>query len=551
MTLLRGGVAIDTSKGCMMLRTVVATACFCVFDVAFAAPVPLSGKSLSELIAGAVVDLDTPLGTKLSITYGNDGRMSGQAGALAFYLGASRDKGKWWVASDMLCQKWETWFNTETQCMRIKKEGPRIHWASRDGKTGTGTVHLKVAAAPEAVKPVKNAARPASAVDARPAAAKAVIAAGRTEPMKPNRVAIATPPTPPATAVEKAAEKPAEIAVDTVTETATAFVETQVAPEMVPVAPTYQPRPVFSRLTGPYFAPLDLAQAPEIAPQLAHRESPSAAESPAGQSAKAGASEGTSVTIVSNVEAKETAAAKPATKVEVKPARSPQSPRPPQQMVAKPAPPMPAPPMPAEPMFKVVNVRGSDVLNVRGGPSGDHDVVGSIPPRGRGVAVTGECRSRWCPVKHQDVTGWVNKMFLESEDDEGTTTSARNDTLVQDNPEAPRGCLSSAAKDLLGRIEAKFGAMQLVSTCRSGATIAGTGRPSRHRTGNAIDFKAGARKQAVVDWLVANHSQGGTMTYRDMDHIHVDIGPHFVALGSGARVGRDWSAGRMGVTSAR
>jgi hypothetical protein len=97
---------------------------------------------------------------------------------------------------------------------------------------------------------------------------------------------------------------------------------------------------------------------------------------------------------------------------------------------------------------------------------------------------------------------------------------------------ASRGCLTPAARALLGRIESKFGAMQLISTCRPGARIAGSGRISRHASGNAIDFNAGNRKGAVVRWLVATHKSGGTMTYSGMSHVHVDIGPHFVSLGS-------------------
>lgn len=100
-----------------------------------------------------------------------------------------------------------------------------------------------------------------------------------------------------------------------------------------------------------------------------------------------------------------------------------------------------------------------------------------------------------------------------------------------------RSCLSSAARSLLGRIEQKFGAMQLVSTCRPGARIAGTGHMSRHASGNAVDFNAGSRKGAVIQWLLANHHSGGTMTYPNMDHVHVDIGPRFVSLaGSRTRV---------------
>jgi hypothetical protein len=112
-----------------------------------------------------------------------------------------------------------------------------------------------------------------------------------------------------------------------------------------------------------------------------------------------------------------------------------------------------------------------------------------------------------------------------------------------------RACLTSAARGLLSRIEQRFGAMQIVSTCRPGARIRGTGRMSRHASGNAIDFNAGSRKGAVVQWLIANHRSGGTMTYAGMSHIHVDIGHHFVSLGSGGRSrvasrGK-WSSSRM------
>jgi hypothetical protein len=98
-----------------------------------------------------------------------------------------------------------------------------------------------------------------------------------------------------------------------------------------------------------------------------------------------------------------------------------------------------------------------------------------------------------------------------------------------------RSCLTGATQGLLSRIESRFGAMRIVSTCRPGATIAGSGRPSKHGSGNAIDFEAGGRKGEVVSWLVANHHSGGTMTYGDSSHIHVDVGPHFVSLAGGTR----------------
>jgi uncharacterized protein YcbK (DUF882 family) len=108
---------------------------------------------------------------------------------------------------------------------------------------------------------------------------------------------------------------------------------------------------------------------------------------------------------------------------------------------------------------------------------------------------------------------------------------------VRGRATADRGCLVPAARALLARIEAQFGPVQVISTCRSGAVIAGSGRPSLHRYGMAFDFRT-PNKAAVVRWLAANNA-GGTMTYRHSNHIHADVGRHFVAHGGGgARRGR-------------
>jgi uncharacterized protein YcbK (DUF882 family) len=93
-----------------------------------------------------------------------------------------------------------------------------------------------------------------------------------------------------------------------------------------------------------------------------------------------------------------------------------------------------------------------------------------------------------------------------------------------------RSCLSRDARALLNKIESQFGRVEIVSTCRPGARIATSGRPSKHASGQAIDFRVPGRKKQVVSWLIKNHDDGGTMTYSDMDHIHVDVGYHFVAL---------------------
>ena len=122
--------------------------------------------------------------------------------------------------------------------------------------------------------------------------------------------------------------------------------------------------------------------------------------------------------------------------------------------------------------------------------------------------------------------------------DSGTAMRARALTAGHGGGGTSRGCLMPEARALLNRIESRFGPVQVISTCRPGAVVAGSGKPSKHRYGLAIDFNAGSRKGAVVQWLIASHHSGGTMTYRGMSHIHVDIGQRFVSLGSGGGRGR-------------
>ncbi len=117
---------------------------------------------------------------------------------------------------------------------------------------------------------------------------------------------------------------------------------------------------------------------------------------------------------------------------------------------------------------------------------------------------------------------------LENAPDFGRSKTVEHGKL--DHADAPRKCLKPEIRALLEKVEDVFGPVEVISTCRPGATIAGSGRPSRHASGNAVDFEAGGRKASIITWLVANHHTGGTMTYSDMSHIHIDIGPYFVAL---------------------
>jgi Bacterial SH3 domain len=411
-----------------MLKALITAGCLCAAHVASAQTVGLSGHEIRDLIAGAAVEIDTPLGTKLPIHYTADGRLSGQARELGSYLGASADTGRWWINSDQLCHKWNRWFDSEPQCLRLRKQGRTIHWLNQDGNSGTAVVTV-------------------------PAPVVAIVVE--------RKMHVAGPQSPPTGA-------------DTAEPGAQAPQPQNPAADQPLVASLSGEAPVPQQRTLPSNAP-SLRQTGELNKR------------------------------------------------------------------------------PAGPLYMVANVEEDDVLNVRSGPSTDFDVVAELQPGIRGIAITGACRSQWCPVQYALTRGWVNRMYLADDQAMSSTRPASIEDLLtadgaartrpaelRDPPDAPRTCLTPPARVLLERIEEKFGPVQLVSTCRPGATIFGTGRPSKHANGNAIDFDAGSRKEEIVEWLIANHHDGGTMTYPNMDHIHVDIGPHFVSIAGG----RHWASWR-------
>src|SRR5262249_34962123 len=143
-------------------------------------------------------------------------------------------------------------------------------------------------------------------------------------------------------------------------------------------------------------------------------------------------------------------AVKPAEKEVVVPPSPVEAEDAPEKSIALPQPPVPKlvvpkkeeppekqaePKRPTQPTLKVVKVRSDDVLNVRSGPSSDFEIVGSLPPGTRGIAITSACRSQWCPVKHQAMSGWVNSAYLIPE---AAPDKAPPDSALLDSPDAPR-----------------------------------------------------------------------------------------------------------------
>jgi len=89
-------------------------------------------------------------------------------------------------------------------------------------------------------------------------------------------------------------------------------------------------------------------------------------------------------------------------------------------------------------------------------------------------------------------------------------------------------CLPGSVQSTLNQIRQKFGPVQIVSTFRRGAVIAGTGRRSLHASCRAVDFNAPAGKRAaVIAWLRSNHKGGLGIYSCGMSHLHIDNGGRY------------------------
>jgi hypothetical protein len=295
-------------------RLIILFSCVLAGPLVAAEPTKLVGDAIKQTIAGSLLELDTPLGTTVSIRFAEDGLMSGDARELASLLGAATDRGRWWVAGDQLCYKWFRWFDAEARCLLVRQEDKRIFWQRDDGENGTATL--------------VEQGRPSM----KPALTVSTIAEVALE-QSDNQNSKASPPASKQNFVTASAD----------------------------AAPEYRPREV---------GPAKISVKEHLLPMRRSVPTLRTAVQPAVRTSNA------------------------PTRISSKP-----------QTLAK----------SDTTSFRVSRVEDYDVLNIRGGPSEDHAVVGEIPPTGHGIKIIGRCLEDWCPIKHHSVTGWVNRYYLVQE----------------------------------------------------------------------------------------------------------------------------------------
>lgn len=99
----------------------------------------MDGQALRKALTGRTIHLTTPLG-RLPISFRADGTMWGRAGSLASYVGSERDRGRWWIAANQLCQRWNVWLGGRSYCFRLRQRGGTVLWTRNDGLRGVATI---------------------------------------------------------------------------------------------------------------------------------------------------------------------------------------------------------------------------------------------------------------------------------------------------------------------------------------------------------------------------------------------------------------------------
>ncbi|NBT33837.1 MAG: hypothetical protein EBT13_18565 [Rhodobacteraceae bacterium] len=89
---------------------------------------------------------------------------------------------------------------------------------------------------------------------------------------------------------------------------------------------------------------------------------------------------------------------------------------------------------------------------------------------------------------------------------------------------APTRCLPAKIKSTLKGLK-RFGRVQIISTYRPGARIAGTRRRSKHASCRAVDFYIKGNRRAALRWLRRQRLE--IITYGcAMHHIHIAPGSY-------------------------
>jgi hypothetical protein len=97
---------------------------------------------IREKVTGKRIYLAAPFGGEFPLFYRQDGRVdgTGEAVGLGRFVRPT-DSGRWWIAGNRLCQRWQTWYDGKQMCFELEYLGNnRIRWNQDNGDTGLARI---------------------------------------------------------------------------------------------------------------------------------------------------------------------------------------------------------------------------------------------------------------------------------------------------------------------------------------------------------------------------------------------------------------------------
>lgn len=102
----------------------------------------LDGKGIEATVGGKRIYLATPFGGEFPLNYRAGGVVDGDGEALGLgKMMAPKDRGRWWIDGNELCQQWQTWYDGKAHCFTLTRTGEKtLRWVRDDGMSGTARI---------------------------------------------------------------------------------------------------------------------------------------------------------------------------------------------------------------------------------------------------------------------------------------------------------------------------------------------------------------------------------------------------------------------------
>jgi len=125
-----------------MLRLLASVTALLAVQAGYAAGERYTSTDIRTDIVGRRIFLAAPFGGEFPLNYRRNGRVDGSGEALGLgRFTKPMDTGRWWIDTDLLCQKFRTWYDGRSMCFELYRvDDRRLKWIRNDGKSGTARI---------------------------------------------------------------------------------------------------------------------------------------------------------------------------------------------------------------------------------------------------------------------------------------------------------------------------------------------------------------------------------------------------------------------------